>query len=297
MKERYNNELIFFLHIQKTAGMTLQELLRRNLGRSPLRILRDFITGDTGEGFSTRQALQRIMPGDRLFMGHFGYGVHNLVPRPFSYVTFLREPVRRLVSLYHYSKLDSRAFYHKYARERSIGDFLLDCPLHELDNGMTRQIAGDDKNLFMNRVPYGSCGQELLDKAIANIERDFLFVGIQERFMESVFLLSKTLRFNHPYFLTFNRGRRSQASEDKALTQRLREKNALDLALYEMYRERFDQEFMSFIQDHPGGLETFVCENQKQQIYLRRRYMVRLRARRLLESLLRRPTSARPMPV
>lgn len=297
MKQRYHNEFIFFLHIQKTAGMTLQELLRRNLGRPPLRILRDFITGDTGEGFSTQQALQRIMPGDRLFMGHFGYGVHNLVPRPFSYVTFLREPVRRLVSLYHFSKLDSRAFYHKYARERSIGDFLLDCPLHELDNGMTRQIAGDNKNLFMNRVPYGSCDQELLDKAIANIERDFLFVGIQERFMESVYLLSETLRFSRPYFLTFNRGQGPQANEDKDLAQRLREKNALDLALYETYRERFDQKFNRFILDHPGGFETFVHKNQKHQISLRRCYLARLRARRLLESLLRRPTSARPMPV
>lgn len=296
MKNQYNNELIFFLHIQKTAGMTLQELLRRNLGRSSIRMLMDFITGDTGEGLDIEQGLRRLTSKDRLFMGHYGYGVHNLFQGPYSYVTFLRDPVRRLVSLYYHSKLNTGSFYHKFARNRSIEDFLLHCPLNELDNGMTRQIVGDEKKLFMSRVPYGSCNAGLLEKARTNLEKDFIFVGIQERFMESVFLLSKTLGLRNPYFLSFNRGRGPKTKHDKDLGQKVRKKNSLDYALYEEYRDRFDQQFSLYLEDHPGAFETYLQENKRHQSALRRQYMLRLRTRRLLEKVLRRTASARPIP-
>ena len=294
MKDAYSRELIFFLHIQKTAGMTLQELLRKNLGRAPLTRMWEFISGNSGEGLPMAEALRRLKESDRLFMGHFGYGVHRHYPFGSSYITFLREPASRLVSLYYFSRTTPGSFYHAIARDRGLEQFLFKTQLHELDNGMTRQIAGDKEDLFLSRVPYGECDEALLEEAKANIERDFLFVGIQEHFLESVCLLSRTLRFRQPYYLTFNRAKKSKPEQEEGLHRRLREKNDLDCRLYQHYRTKFEETLARINRETPDLFSEYARKNEAHQARLRRGYRIRIGLRRILEGLTSRKRSIRP---
>jgi len=296
MKTSYSQELVFFLHIQKTAGMTLQELLRKNLGRPPLKRLTDFLTRQTGEGLPLRQSLARLTAKDRLFMGHFGHGVHRLYPHRSTYITFLREPTSRLLSLYYFSRTTPHSFYHQLAKGRSLEAFLLETELHELDNGMTRQIAGDPEDLFLNRTPFRECKESLLDQAITNLENDFAFVGIQELFLESVCLLGKTLHFKDPYFLTFNRTKATRPEVDESVLHRVREKNELDYRLYAYCRERFEAALNRLQTDNPEAIPSFAKANEAQQGRLQRAYRARIGLRRALETVTLRKRRRRVAP-
>lgn len=266
---RHDDRVLLFLHIQKTAGMTLQELLRGHCGPGLIRRVWRRLAGTSGQGCKLDEALRRLKPSDRLFMGHFCHGVHRVLDRPFTYLTFFRDPVARLVSLYHYSANTPAAHYHSAAAGKSISEFLLQTPVLELDNGMTRFIAGDDQDFFINRTPYGKCDEQLLERAIENLERHFSFVGLQERFDESVLLLGKVLHWPDAFYLTLNRGKARSASSpaNQEMLNEVRARNALDYRLYAYAEQRFAADFARAF---PDGAEALARFRQGNAAYQRR---------------------------
>ena len=261
-------KFLLFLHLQKTAGMTLQELLRKHLGPGLLTRSVRYFKGTSGQSRTLEDALRMVRKRDRVFMGHFCYGVHRLLDFDTTYITLLRDPVKRLVSLYHYSHTTPTAHYYKVARTMTPEEFLLKCRMLELDNGMTRLIAGDEDDLFINRTPYGECDQRLLEKAKANLERDFSFVGIQEEFDPSVLLLGQRLGWKSSCYLTLNVRKTppSQESDElKAIKLELARKNHLDLELYDYCRKRFRSEFEQAFPDPEKALAEFRKKNRQYQ--------------------------------
>lgn len=281
------NPFILFLHLQKTAGMTLQELLRKHYGKGALLRGIDRLRGRSKEGLPLDEALRHAKREDRMFVGHFCYGVHRLLDFPTTYITLLRDPVKRLISLYHYSSTNPQAHYYKVARHMSMEEFCLECRLLELDNGMTRFLAGDDEDLFINRTPYGECDGDMLRKAKANIERDFAFVGIQESFDESVLLLARVLGWDNPYYLTLNvrKNRDKVDAPGEAFLDRLREHNAMDIDLFAYCRDRFDREFTAAFPDGDEAVSRFRRENARYQRRVLPVQKLRMRLGRLLRSM------------
>jgi hypothetical protein len=102
--------------------------------------------------------------------GHLWYGAHQIAKgRPYIYLTVLREPYAFLESLYFYQKYAVGAITH-----HSIFDFLADIEYkNETDNHFVRMLSGRPRG----RDPLTT---EDLQLAIANIDRDFAFVGIAE---------------------------------------------------------------------------------------------------------------------
>lgn len=120
--------LYLFLHQYKTAGTTLWRHLSPNFSAEAQL----FLSGERiGLGTRKRDGHPAV-PGlvrdrvdeyvarnssekTRLVMGHFVYpGIHTLVPGSNDprYVTFLRHPVERVVSLYWYFKYASDSYWH-----------------------------------------------------------------------------------------------------------------------------------------------------------------------------------------
>ncbi|WP_255348285.1 sulfotransferase family 2 domain-containing protein [Halothece sp. PCC 7418] len=196
--------------MQKTAGITLQRMLRSRYGPHLLQRTKNLIQeklNSSPDPVSLKKRLSSITMQDQYFMGHFCYGIHKFLPYPYTYITFLREPISRLLSLYRYSKLNSSAYYHGLARNASPKEFFFESNLMELDNGMLRFILGnppDYGDLFINRTPVGKCNEDMLKQAKQNIENEFSFVGIVEKFDESVLLLKKQLNWKNPYYLRRN---------------------------------------------------------------------------------------------
>ncbi len=238
---------LVFLHIQKTGGMTLQRTLRRCYGPSLWRCAWDQLTASRApkaQGFAGfHDWLESRRPRDRFVAGHFCFGAHTRLPQPVKYLTLLREPISRLVSLYHYSKFVDHAYYHAHARDASPEQFLLRSRLLELDNGQLRFLVGGGEDGFINRTPWGKCDRAMLDQAKENLDKWFLAAGTTERFDEFVLLLASALGWRSAAYLRQNEGSRQWRKEvvSEAILDALRERNALDIELHQHVDQQMDR--------------------------------------------------------
>ena len=276
--------IILFLHMQKTAGMTLQELLRRHHGPNLLNRTFTRLKGDSPQGLQLKDAIKKLKSKDKLFMGHFCYGIHRHIPFCSQYITFFRDPIKRLISLYYYSHSTPEAHYYQIAKDKSIEEFLMETKLLELDNGMTRLIAGDSDSLFINQTPFGKCDKQLLQSAKQNLDT-FSFVGIQEEFNRSVMLLSRVLEWSNPYYVTLNvRKRKSNDGNTiyENLLKELRNRNWLDIELYEYAKLRFETDYENEFLEAGDALKNFKRVNKYYQALNRPILKMRLSTSRFL---------------
>ena len=128
------HQALIFLHIPKTAGTTLNGILRQVYGTGLLRI-------------SPRhwQRTKRIPQGVRVITGHMPYGVHEQWGIKPQYITLLRDPVERILSLWWHAKKHTNHKRHSLARKLTVAEFAQSRAFAELDNGMVRWLAGGMK--------------------------------------------------------------------------------------------------------------------------------------------------------
>lgn len=232
--------LVLYLHVPKTGGTTLTNILSTVYHRPG-------VAGDRvydgvyyyPAGFelqewdapepdaSTRDVLQR---GDlRAVVGHFHYGLYRYTSRRFERVTMLRDPVDRMLSLY-------RHMQRHRGLTVDLEDFVQQPPLREADNGQTRRLSGELRSL-------GDRSQHMLDAALAHLD-EIKVVGITERFDESVVLMSRRLQWDEIPSPYYPRNVETQRPRTRAISPTvcdlIRENSELDVALYEAARQRFE---------------------------------------------------------
>ena len=251
------DSFVIFLHIQKTGGITIQRIFRRKLGKSISQRLFNLIKNQ--DNFATLEELFKSKRNqDRYIIGHFCYGIDRYLPQPSTYMAFLREPVSRVISLYYYSKNNPTAYYHQHAINKTLAEFVLAAPLMELDNGQVRFLAGDKKDFFINRTPIGKCDDHLLEKAKANIEKYFSFIGITEYFDQSILLLQHIMEWKNCYYLRRNVSKKiDKEIISQELKEKIREKNYLDIKLYEYAKELFLKKLKQYNLDDKNKLQKF----------------------------------------
>jgi hypothetical protein len=101
-----HDPVYFIFHIERTGGTTLRHILRLHYGwNSPLIYphyndypgipeLKPFVLNER-----TDQA--------RYFIGHeIYYGIHEVIHKPHHYLTILRDPFERMLSLYNYCRFE-----------------------------------------------------------------------------------------------------------------------------------------------------------------------------------------------
>jgi hypothetical protein len=174
---RSSKPTLLFMHIPKTGGTAFREAVLGNYRQSAVGFLYP-----NAPGFPIRDL--RELPLEqrrslRLVVGHFQYGVHDCIPREYSYFTIVREPFGRIWS--HYSYLvetrDPSAINIQHGTIRSLEEMLESKATVNLDNMMVRCFAGTDERVF----PPGSINRQIFDLAKHNLESDFAFVGLQDR--------------------------------------------------------------------------------------------------------------------
>lgn len=183
--------VVFFLHVAKTGGTTLNTVLARGV-RRPRR--------QSIDSFLERGRSYRAMPPERrdsfdLVHGHFYFGLHRATRRPVVMLSMLRDPVERVIS--HYYGNPSRRpdhYMHAAALRFPLGEYLVRAKeMHaegalEVDNFMVRLFAGEESLA----VPFGAVGGALFEQARRHL-REMHVVGVFERFEESVLLLRRVL--------------------------------------------------------------------------------------------------------
>lgn len=227
--------VIIFIRIPKTGSQTLARIARQNYPPKRSRGLPNMFT----KAERCREELERVALRGQvidLASGHIAFDRNAPLPPGARYFTMLREPVKRAIS-----------HYHAYAR-RAVRDGRLpsDVPIETViaartvqapDNIQTRQLSG---HASLNDPPFGECSREMLDEAKQNVDRYFDFVGLTERFDESVVLLAETYGWQNLAYTPVNVWD-SPAADDLSseTTSRIAEENLLDVALYEFVQERF----------------------------------------------------------
>lgn len=209
------------MHIPKCGGSTFKSILDRIYKSDEIynvkgQNIEDFISLST-------QGKDKI----KLLRGeHFKFGLHEQIPTKSEYITFLRDPIERIISNYYYVKrAPNHRFYNLVNTGISLYDYIIEINRqgNNINNGQIRYISGiQDKEEFM------------LEKALENIEKHFSFVGTIEKFNESLIILQKMYGWPTPYYHIINKTDRRPSLEslDKKTIDAIKHFNAGDIILY-----------------------------------------------------------------
>jgi hypothetical protein len=192
----------------------------------------------------------------RLIRGHFHHCLHQLLPAKPIYMTILREPVARALSRYQHFKRDTAHYLYERARNMSLAEFLRD-PLTraQIHNLQTRHIAYDfdlkaltsdfdpiSPHVMALEEKINEMFSELSDDADDSLLRvakqrldEFAFVGIVERFDESMALMTSVFGWEQiKEYEARNTAPKSLCRKDisKELLNEIEELNQADIALY-----------------------------------------------------------------
>ncbi len=229
------NEALIFLHIPKTGGSTLYKILARQYSRA--QTLR--LEGPQIAAFQTLPEAERGRY--RLVEGHLHFGFHRFIPGPSTYVTFLRRPIERVLSFYHYARSTfDHYLYPLLAIERlDLKTLLARESTVELCNGQTRQLAGEEWE-----DPQRAVTRAALERAQANLRSHFRVVGLLEEFDASLLLLRRAFDWHSPFYVKENVTKEKPAdmSLDDETRRLIEDANSLDVELYEYARGLFEEQ-------------------------------------------------------
>jgi hypothetical protein len=232
---------IIFLHLHKTAGMSLRGLFVKNY-RDGGQFNTGLMDVDAADWAACRDRVRCLDPETmaacRVFKGHMPFGLHELLPEPSRYITFLRDPVRRVLSHYR-MVVRKKQLPAGHQIDPSRADWNLGAVpalARSFDNGQVRMLAGADL-----RLPFGACTEEHLQLATRNLDTHFEFVGLTERFDLSLMLLRRLCGWKWRFYVPDNVAPPDEVSIAPEITGQARALNRFDEELYRQARERFDR--------------------------------------------------------
>jgi hypothetical protein len=224
---------LLFMHIGKSGGMSLREAIRAAVPAEQRVFIYD--PADNPGALTSDQVAALPEPDRRrlrVVMGHFFFGLHELLPQPSRYVTMVRDPVGRVASMW--------AFYNRHYPALTAGLTLDQWATAsrnlQTDNEMVRMIAG------LPSAPYGTIGNADLERAVANIEHAFEDVLVFERYAESTRRLTRLLNIPLPPVERLNAAP-ARTRLDPAVYARIAEANRFDMWLYDYCVRRFGRHF------------------------------------------------------
>jgi Sulfotransferase family len=199
-------DLLIFLHMGKTGGTTLGDVLRRNFPEA------NQLGGWSNNSYSVlglypflaiKECHDRLPRDSRrsiaLLNGHVPFGVHEIFEQTAKYVTLVRTPADRAVSNFYYIlENPAERFFYPHLKDMSFRDYVASdlC----LDNSQVRALSGYPElgpQWDGNRpLISASVKPEHLQAAKRNIEQHFLAAAPLDDFIGMLLYLRMT--FNWP---------------------------------------------------------------------------------------------------
>ena len=173
---------VLFLHLPRTGGTTLSQIARSHYAPGEVQVLDD--KGRARFAAMSDHERRRL----RFVRGHFRYGFHREFPQRCQYVTLIRDPVDRMVSLYRKMRRTPSHAHHELAKELSLGDYLRRGFQGGPANEQTWRVSGTPKD-------FSEMTEDDLHLAARNLRR-FAVVGVTEQFDD--FLASLHRSFDWP---------------------------------------------------------------------------------------------------
>jgi hypothetical protein len=252
-EDEVREKALIFVHVPRTAGTTLSMTIERQFsaeavfpGTLSVRRTRRTLRVLLGKRYTVDQIMRefRNLSKDQkrkieYLHGHVSFGVHTGLLRPSVYVTMLRDPVDRVVSLYYFLRRRPDIVYYDQIRTMSLKDLFSDTGPHSVvRNAQVRQISGADIDAPLS--------VDTLEIAKEHLREHFVMVGLTERFNESLLLLGRTFGWKWRDLLY---SRRYQVGKNKPRQDRIspsalgviRKCNELDIELYRFAQRMFEE--------------------------------------------------------
>ena len=258
------NDLLIFLHVPKTAGSTFHQILNARYRASKTHNV-------FGSRYSEESIAEFMRDGStkytgvELLKGHMPFGLHSYASHSKSrYITILRNPIERVISQYYYIKknVNNPLYDAVEGGGMSITDFVESGVAVGMNNGQCRFLNGD-----LDEYAFNECDEQLLNQVKDNIEKHFVWVGLTERFDESVLLLADLMKWKKlPFYFRENVSKTrkpARAISDQDI-KAIQHYNKYDLELYEYAGKRLDAQIANS-PEFSRRLSAFVLKNQRLQ--------------------------------
>ena len=264
------NSRLFFVHIPKTGGTTLSEILDQHF--EPSEIFPYTQWQDVPEDMPI-ESLAKFS----LYRGHFlKASLETLLPSEVSTLTVLRDPIERIFSAYNHTRNFKETAGHPH--QAAIGGesgTLLDY-INMPDKNPTRNTqlsylswpAPNERSVMAAQKCYAFDPTPFQDLERAKEAlSQMAFVGTQEDFDRSIQLLNHTLQWDPVSHVgRANVGMCSSRARDvdSSVLGRLRELNQLDIELYDYGKTLFEERYQLMVQDllwHEFCGHWRYCEN------------------------------------
>ena len=235
--------MLVFIHINKTGGSTVRYILRSSFGLRHCEA-EPWHARWTGSPFSTQdlQRLRKLYPRLESIGGHRITGYVDLQENgtEFKYFTFLRDPLKTCASRFQYN-VQYRGKKHLIFEEWIQKDWPR--------NHQTKMIAGVAD----------------VNEAIRIIQEKNIFVGLTERFDESMLLLKTRIAENlNIAYRRVNVANNNTLAKDLVSNDRTRqmlvEANQADLELYDHVKQ---ETYPTFQREYGPSLEADVADYQE----------------------------------
>jgi len=241
---REGKGVLLFQHIQKVGGTSLSKALEEKIPNKSVKPFSGMVYWYPWD--TSLDRYQRLKNFDGIF-GHFMFGIHHaILPKSYCYITMLRNPVDRIISLYYYAR---ESFPNPLLGD-TLDDFVRfdknnTFQMHNKDNGMVRSLCGPTAHL----VPFLELTEEHLFCAKTHLLEYFSLVLITERYRESLLLLEKTFHWKNLTLFSENKTQRklSRNKFSAHTISAIERMNKLDLELYEFASNLFDEQLRDIL--------------------------------------------------
>lgn len=245
--------------------MTLDQILERRYprpqiytfdGREPVRALERF-----------RALPEEKRAGFRLIRGHLAFGIHTVLPNPSTYITFLRNPVERVISQYYYARSSPDHYLYERLKKEgtSLYEYVAQQMTPEISNQQTGTLAGIETQTWKTETTRAS-----LEAAKQHLQTHFRVVGLTEHFDTGLLLIQRAFGWSLPLYLRENvtAGKPAAQEVDSRARGLIAELNALDIELYAFARELFQAECQAYGSALKSDLARFSQWNARYQQFV-----------------------------
>jgi len=249
---------VIFIHIPKTGGTTFRTIINQQYEPQSVFLFKRPPEKSLAEFKGLPEAKKREI---KFIQGHMRFGLHEFFPQPCTYITILRDPVDRVISLYYFILRNPENAVHNevVSKNMSLKDWVSSGITTLVNNNQTRFLCTTEAV-----TEDGQCSSEMLESAKKNIQEYFAVVGLMEKYDETLLLLKRNLRWKTPLYIKANVTKNRPLKEiiPKDTLKLIEKYNELDVELYRYGKEKFEEQLNQSPQFFEREMKQFQLLNK-----------------------------------